>query len=72
MQALHVRRHEAELRLEAAENNLKRADDLRKTAGKTIGKPSETSGRSYKVYKLISEEIKKIEAGSILFKTKRY
>ena len=27
---LHVRRHEAELRLGAAENNLKRADELRK------------------------------------------
>ena len=27
---LHVRRHEAELRLSAAENNLKRADELRR------------------------------------------
>ena len=27
---LHVRRHEAELRLGAAENNLKRADELRR------------------------------------------
>ena len=34
---LHVRRHEAELRLNAAENNLKRADELRKTTRKTVG-----------------------------------
>ena len=27
---LHVRRHEAELRLDAAENNLKKADDIMK------------------------------------------
>ena len=40
---LHVRRHEAELRLDAAENNLKRADELRKTTRKTISKSSKTS-----------------------------
>ena len=33
---LHVRRHEAELRLNAAENNLKRADELKKATRKTI------------------------------------
>jgi chromosome segregation protein len=46
---LHVRRHEAELRLGAAENNLKRADGITKTTRKTIGQSSKTSRRSYKI-----------------------
>ena len=33
---LHVRRHEAELRLSAAENNLKRADELRRQQEKQL------------------------------------
>ena len=33
---LHVRRHEAELRLTAAENNLKRADELRRQQEKQL------------------------------------
>ena len=33
---LHVRRHEAELRLDAAENNLKRADELRRQQEKQL------------------------------------
>ena len=33
---LHVRRHEAELRLDAAENNLQRADELRKQQEKQL------------------------------------
>ena len=33
---LHVRRHEAELRLNAAENNLKRADELRRQQEKQL------------------------------------
>jgi len=59
---LHVRRHEAELRLGAAENNLKRADELRKQQEKqlvNLQKQAEEAAR----YKSISEEIKKIEAG---------
>ena len=32
---IHIRRHEAETRLNAAENNLKRADELKKTTGET-------------------------------------
>ena len=59
---LHVRRHEAELRLGAAENNLKRADELRRQQEKqlvNLQKQAEEAAR----YKSISEEIKKIEAG---------
>ena len=59
---LHVRRHEAELRLGAAENNLKRADELRRQQEKqlvNLQKQAEEAAR----YKSISEEIKKVEAG---------
>ena len=64
---LHVRRHEAELRLGAAENNLKRADELRRQQEKqliNLQKQAEEAQR----YKLISEEIKKIEAGLYFLK----
>ena len=59
---LHVRRHEAELRLNAAENNLKRADELRRQQERqlvNLQKQAEEAAR----YKNMSEEIKKIEAG---------
>ena len=59
---LHVRRHEAELRLSAAENNLKRADELRRQQEKQLAnlqKQAEEANR----YKSISNEIKRIEAG---------
>jgi len=59
---LHVRRHEAELRLGAAENNLKRADELRKQQEKQLVNLQKQAKEATK-YKLISEEIKKIEAG---------
>ena len=59
---LHVRRHEAELRLGAAENNLKRADELRKQQEKQLVNLQKQAEEATK-YKLISEEIKKIEAG---------
>jgi len=59
---LHVRRHEAELRLNAAENNLKRADELRKQQEKQLLNLQKQAEEATK-YKLISEEIKKIEAG---------
>ena len=64
---LHVRRHEAELRLSAAENNLKRADELRRQQEKQLAnlqKQAEEAAR----YKLISEEIKKVEAGLFYLK----
>ncbi len=66
---LHARRHEAELRLNAAENNLKRADELRKQQEKqliNLQKQAEEATR----YKLISEEIKKIEAGLYFLRLK--
>jgi len=59
---LHVRRHEAELRLGAAENNLKRADELRRQQEKQLANLQKQAEEATK-YKLISNEIKKIEAG---------
>jgi len=59
---LHARRHEAELRLGAAENNLKRADELRKQQEKQLAGLQKQAEEAEK-YKLISNEIRKIEAG---------
>ena len=59
---LHVRRHEAELRLSAAENNLKRADELRRQQERQLLNLKKQAEEATK-YKTISEEIKKIEAG---------
>ena len=59
---LHVRRHEAELRLDATENNLKRADELRRQQEKQLANLQKQAEEATK-YKVISEEIKKIEAG---------
>jgi len=59
---LHVRRHEAELRLSAAENNLKRADELRRQQEKQLANLEKQAEEATK-YKNISDEIKKIEAG---------
>jgi len=59
---LHVRRHEAELRLSAAENNLKRADELRRQQERQLANLQKQAEEATK-YKNISDEIKKIEAG---------
>ena len=59
---LHVRRHEAELRLNGAENNLKRADELRRQQEKQLFNLQKQAEEAQK-YKLISDEIKKVEAG---------
>ena len=64
---LHVRRHEAELRLGAAENNLKRADELRRQQEKTISKSSKTGRRSHKIQTYIRRN-KKNRSWFILFK----
>ena len=59
---IHARREEAESRLGAAENNLKRADELKKQQEKqleNLRKQAEEATR----YKEISKEIKTIEAG---------
>ena len=59
---IHVRRHESELRLNSAENNLKRADELRRQQEKQLENLKKQAQEASK-YKIISEEIKKIEAG---------
>ena len=64
---LHVRRHEAELRLNAAENNLKRADELRRQQEKQLLNLQKQAEEAQK-YKSISEQIRKIEAGLYFLK----
>ncbi len=59
---LHARRHEAELRLNAAENNLKRADELRRQLEKQLTNLEKQAEEATK-YKKISDEIKQVEAG---------
>ena len=59
---IHVRRHESELRLNSAENNLKRADELRRQQEKQLESLRKQAAEASK-YKTISEEIKKIESG---------
>ena len=66
---IHVRRHESELRLNSAENNLKRADELRRQQEKQLENLKKQAVEASK-YKLISEEIKKIEAGLYFIKLK--
>ena len=59
---IHARRQEAETRLNAAENNLKRADELKRQQEKqleNLRKQAEEASR----YKEISKEIKTIEVG---------
>ena len=66
---LHVRRHEAELRLSAAENNLKRADELRRQQEKQLSNLQKQAEEAQK-YKSISEDIKRIEAGLYFLRLK--
>jgi len=66
---LHVRRHEAELRLDAAENNLKKADDIMKQIEnqlKSLLKQAEEASK----YKSISNEIQHLEAKLVYFQSK--
>ena len=66
---IHARRQEAETRLNAAENNLKRADELKRQQQKqleNLKKQAEEATR----YKEISNQIKKIEAGLYFLKIK--
>ena len=64
---LHARRHEAELRLNAAENNLKRADELRRQLEKQLTSLEKQAEEATK-YKNISDEIKRVEAGLYFLK----
>ncbi|MAH89677.1 MAG: chromosome segregation protein SMC [Candidatus Pelagibacter sp.] len=59
---IHVRRHEAEARLNAAENNLKRADELKKQQQKQLDNLKKQAEEATK-YKEISKEIRRAEAG---------
>ncbi len=59
---IHARRQEAETRLNAAENNLKRADELKKQQQKQLDNLKKQAEEATR-YKEISNEIKKIEAG---------
>ena len=59
---IHARRHEAETRLNAAENNLKRADELKKQQQKQLDNLKKQAEEATR-YKEISREIKKAEAG---------
>ena len=64
---IHVRRHEAELRLNSAENNLKRADELRRLQERQLDNLKKQAEEALK-FKLASKEIKKIEAGLYFLK----
>ena len=64
---IHARRHEAETRLAAAENNLKRADELKKQQQKQLDNLKKQAEEATR-YKEISKEIKKIEAGLYFLK----
>ncbi len=67
---IHARRQEAETRLNAAENNLKRADELKKQQQKqldSLKKQAEEATR----YKEISSDIKKAEAGLYYLKIRK-
>ena len=59
---IHARRQEAETRLNAAENNLKRADELKKQQQKQLDNLKKQAEEATR-YKEISKEIKKAEAG---------
>jgi len=59
---IHARRQEAETRLGAAENNLKRADELKKQQQKQLDNLKKQAEEATR-YKEISKEIKKSEAG---------
>jgi len=59
---IHARRQEAETRLNAAENNLKRADELKKQQQKQLDNLKKQAEEATR-YKEISSEIKKVEAG---------
>ncbi len=66
---IHARRQEAETRLNAAENNLKRADELKRQQQKQLDNLKKQAEEATK-YKEISKQIKKIEAGLYYLKIK--
>ena len=64
---IHARRQEAETRLNAAENNLKRADELKRQQQKQLDNLKKQAEEATR-YKEISKEIKKAEAGLYFLK----
>ncbi len=64
---IHARRQEAETRLNAAENNLKKADELKRQQQKQLDNLKKQAEEATR-YKEISKEIKKIEAGMYYLK----
>ena len=66
---IHARRQEAETRLNAAENNLKRADELKKQQQKQLDNLKKQAEEATR-YKEISGQIKKTEAGLYFLKIK--
>ena len=66
---IHARRQEAETRLNAAENNLKRADELKRQQQKQLDNLKKQAEEATR-YKEISNQIKKIEAGLYFLKIK--
>ncbi len=66
---IHARRHEAETRLNAAENNLKKADELKRQQQKQLDNLKKQAEEATR-YKEISNQLKKIEAGLYFLKIK--
>ena len=66
---IHARRQEAETRLNAAENNLNRADELKKQQPKQLDNLKKQAEEATR-YKEISGQIKRIEAGLYFLKIK--
>ena len=66
---IHARRQEAETRLNAAENNLKRADELKRQQQKQLDNLKKQAEEATR-YKEISKEIKKTEAGLYYLKVR--
>ena len=64
---IHSRRQEAETRLNAAENNLKRADELKRQQQKQLDNLKKQAEEATR-YKEISNQIKKAEAGLYFLK----
>tara|TARA_B100001248_G_scaffold20957_1_gene14089 strand:+ start:3853 stop:6297 length:2445 start_codon:yes stop_codon:yes gene_type:complete len=66
---IHARRQEAETRLNAAENNLKKADELKRQQQKQLDNLKKQAEEATR-YKEISKQIKKTEAGLYFLKIK--
>tara|TARA_B100001093_G_scaffold261479_1_gene249914 strand:+ start:2063 stop:4507 length:2445 start_codon:yes stop_codon:yes gene_type:complete len=66
---IHARRQEAETRLNAAENNLKRADELKRQQEKQLDNLKKQAEEATR-YKEIARDLRKIEAGLYYLKLK--